>query len=44
MGGKFEKGLFIWPDGRKQDSAEAIREHLAEQKWTTRSRAMTTTS
>ena len=29
MGGKFEKGLFIWPDGRKQDSAEAIREHLA---------------
>ena len=29
MGGKFEKGLFIWPNGRKQDSAEAIREHLA---------------
>jgi hypothetical protein len=29
LGGKFEKGLFIWPDGRKQDSAEAIREHLA---------------
>jgi hypothetical protein len=28
LGGKFEKGLFIWPDGRKQDSAEAIREHL----------------
>jgi hypothetical protein len=29
LGGRFEKGLFIWPDGRKQDSAEAIREHLA---------------
>jgi hypothetical protein len=28
LGGKFEKGLFTWPDGRKQDSAEAIREHL----------------
>jgi hypothetical protein len=28
LGGKFEKGLYIWPDGRKQDSAEAIREHL----------------
>ena len=28
LGGKFEKGLYLWPDGRKQDSAEAIREHL----------------
>ena len=26
--GKVEKGLFVWPDGRKQDSAEAIREHV----------------
>jgi len=26
--GKFENGLFVWPDGRKQDSAEAIREYL----------------
>ena len=32
LGGKFDdKGLFIWPDGRKQDSAEAIREHLGGQ-------------
>jgi hypothetical protein len=31
-GGKFEKGLFIWPDGRKQDSAEAIREYLGKAK------------
>jgi len=29
IGGTFDdKGLFIWPNGRKQDSAEAIREHL----------------
>ena len=29
MGGTFDdKGLFVWPNGRKQDSAEAIREHL----------------
>jgi hypothetical protein len=26
--GKLEKGLFVWPDGRKQDSAEAIREYV----------------
>jgi mannose-6-phosphate isomerase-like protein (cupin superfamily) len=26
--GKVEKGLFVWPDGRKQDSAEAIREYV----------------
>jgi hypothetical protein len=32
LGGKFEKGLFIWPDGRKQDSAEAIREYLGKAK------------
>jgi hypothetical protein len=32
LGGKFEKGLFLWPDGRKQDSAEAIREHLGKAK------------
>jgi hypothetical protein len=32
QGGTFDdKGLFIWPDGRKQDSAEAIREHLGGQ-------------
>ena len=30
--GKFENGLFVWPDGRKQDSAEAIREHLGGKK------------
>ena len=26
--GTLEKGLFCWPDGRKQDSAEAIREYV----------------
>jgi hypothetical protein len=32
LGGTFDdKGLFIWPNGRKQDSAEAIREHLGSQ-------------
>ena len=30
--GKFENGLFVWPDGRKQDSAEAIREYLGGKK------------
>ena len=29
LGGTFDdKGIFIWPNGRKQDSAEAIREYL----------------
>ena len=29
LGGTFNnKGIFIWPNGRKQDSAEAIREYL----------------
>jgi hypothetical protein len=33
LGGKFDdKGLFLWPNGRKQDSAEAIREHLGGRK------------
>jgi hypothetical protein len=26
--GKFEKGIYIGPDGRKQDGAEAFREHV----------------
>ena len=26
--GRLEKGIFVWPDGRKQDSAEAIREYV----------------
>jgi hypothetical protein len=26
--GKFEKGIFVWADGRKQDSFEAIHEYL----------------
>lgn len=30
--GKFENGMFIWPDGRKQDSAEAVREYLGGKK------------
>ncbi len=30
--GKFENGLFVWPDGRKQDSAEAVREYLGGKK------------
>ncbi len=26
--GKFEGGIFVWPDGRKQDGSEAVVEHL----------------
>jgi len=26
--GRFEKGIFVWADGRKQDSFEAIQEYL----------------
>jgi quercetin dioxygenase-like cupin family protein len=26
--GKFEEGVFVWPDGRKQDGSEAVTEHL----------------
>ncbi len=28
-GGTFDKGICTWPNGRKQDSAEAIREYLS---------------
>ena len=30
--GQFEKGLFIWPDGKKQDGFEAVQEYLVGHK------------